>query len=220
MLPPAFSTTCPLQQNVYPQYLLSSMAKELEPHTLFYARVGYIISRWAYIDRNLFEFCRFILRTSDRVTSIIFYRTPNIGDHITLTDNLMKSSGLHERHIETWALIAKEMNKLLPVRNELAHNPVSQVDSAVVVLSEKSPNRSRVISSKSWTQISTEPMKVLRMRSPKTQVIKDDDLEPHIRKIERLEEGINYLRWQLLGRPVGLGPTIPEPEFPPELGQD
>src|SRR5882762_5498367 len=34
--------------------------------------LGYAITRWAYIDRSLFDFCKFALNTTERKTAIVF----------------------------------------------------------------------------------------------------------------------------------------------------
>jgi hypothetical protein len=49
----------------------------LKKQERFFALAGYAITRWAYIDRNLFDFCKFALGTTDHKTAIVFYRTPS-----------------------------------------------------------------------------------------------------------------------------------------------
>src|SRR5258707_12997113 len=38
----------------------------------FFFLLGYAITRWAYIDRSLFDFCKFALNTTERKTAIVF----------------------------------------------------------------------------------------------------------------------------------------------------
>jgi hypothetical protein len=89
----------------------------------FFFLVGYAITRWAYVDRSLFEFCRFALNTTDRKTAILFYRTPSIGDHSILANALMRDAQLQAQHLKHWEQIVSAIEKLLPFRNDLAHNP-------------------------------------------------------------------------------------------------
>jgi hypothetical protein len=89
----------------------------------FFFLVGYAISRWAYIDRSLFHLCHFALGTCEKMTAIVVYRSPNIGDHLALTDALMVAAQLQDRYLTQWKRISGKIAALLPFRNDIAHNP-------------------------------------------------------------------------------------------------
>jgi hypothetical protein len=181
----------------------------------FFSLVGYAITRWAYIDRSLFDFCKFALNANDIKTAIIFYRSPSIGDHLELTNALMSASGLPPETLEWWNLIAQVAKDQLPYRNDLAHNPPVQTAHITVV-------GEHVTKTEQWTEIQTEPTKLLH-KSKRSSARKisatADQVSDHIRKVEQLEQAIAALRWKLMGPPPGLSPTIQPPPFPQNLGQ-
>jgi hypothetical protein len=188
----------------------------------FFFLVGYAISRWAYVDRSLFDFCKFALNTTDHKTAIIFFRTPNIGDHLALTNALMADAQLEPLHKKHWQQITRAIEALLPFRNDLAHNPPVQSGFMAIVLNKNDPLKSRATEHKQWWEIRTEPRKLLhKPKNKKVREIKSDSdqIFEHIKKVETLENAISALYWELLGRPVGVGPAVPAPIFPPEMDQ-
>jgi len=92
----------------------------------FFAHIGYAITRWAFIDRDLFQFCHWALATTEAKTAVVFYGSAQIGVHISLTDTLMKQS-VSGRDLKEWQAIKLELDRLLPLRNDLAHEPVQQI---------------------------------------------------------------------------------------------
>jgi hypothetical protein len=189
----------------------------------FFSLVGQAITRWSYIDRDLFDFCRFALNASEKMSAIIFYRSPTIGDHMNLTDSLMKAAQLHERHLRQWAAILAEMNRLLPLRNEIAHNPHVSAGMIVIQLNSKSSEPGQVVSNEQWYEIRTEQRKLLRQSKNKAAQpfkVKSADLLKHLQELQVLEDAIHAVQWDLFGRPRGLSPTIPAPEFPRSLDRE
>jgi hypothetical protein len=188
----------------------------------FFFLVGYAITRWAYVDRSLFDFCKFALNTSERKTAIIFYRSPNIGDHLTLTNALMADAQLQPLHKKHWEQIVRAIEALLPFRNDLAHNPPVQTGFMAIAMNKNDPSKTHATEHKQWWEIRTEPRKLLhRPKNKKLREIKadSDQIFDHIKKVEILEDAISALCWELFGRPTGIGPTVPAPIFPPEMDQ-
>jgi hypothetical protein len=187
----------------------------LKKQERFFALAGYAITRWAYIDRSLFDFCKFALSTTEHKTAIVFYRTPSIGDHLGLANALFGASDLPPEALERWKRIAREMQRLLSFRNDLAHNPPVQLAYITMVGDQVTDQRQE------W-QFRTDPTKLLH-QPPKQKTRKIEatanDVSAHIAKVELLEQAIAALHWQLMGRPPGLGPTIPPPDFPGEMDQ-
>jgi hypothetical protein len=188
----------------------------------FFFLVGYAITRWAYVDRSLFDFCEFALNTTERKTAILFYRTPSIGDHLTLTNALMRDAQLETRHSKHWEQIVGAIETLLPFRNDLAHNPPVQTGFMAIAMDKDNPLKTHATEHKQWWEIRTEPKKLLhKPKNKKPREIKatSDQILEHIKMVETLEQAISALSWEVLGRPKGLGPTVPAPIFPPEMDQ-
>jgi hypothetical protein len=187
----------------------------LKKQERFFALAGYAITRWAYIDRSLFDFCKFALGTTDHKTAIVFYRTPSIGDHLGLVNALFDASELPPEALKHWTRISREIGRLLPFRNDLAHNPPVQKVRIMVV------NDGVTRHSEIW-QIKTDPTKLLHQpakKKPRKIEATETVISDHITKVALLEQAISALRWQLMGRLPGLGPTIPPPVFPAEMDQ-
>jgi hypothetical protein len=87
------------------------------PREAFFATLGYAISRWAHVDRALFDFCKFALQTTEAKTAIVFYRSPSIGDHQITVDKLMRIS-VRDAQLKQWMKISKTIDRLLTFRND------------------------------------------------------------------------------------------------------
>lgn len=186
----------------------------------FFFLVGYAISRWAYIDRSLFDLCKFALNTTEHKTAIVFHRKPSIGEHLSLTDELLRASELQPRPLEHWNKIKLAMENLLPFRNDIAHNPPAQAGYMTIIMDKDDPSKSHVINRKQQMEIRTDQTKLLRQsKKKKNQGVKvtSENITEHIKKVATLQKAIYALSWELTGRPKGLGPTIPAPEFPTDL---
>lgn len=98
----------------------------------FMTVLGISITQWARVEDQLFKLCRDILGTTTDHTAIVYYRTPSLEGRISLADELIDTifpppeSGKH-RHddYKCWELIKAAMKAEMPIRNRLAHSPVS-----------------------------------------------------------------------------------------------
>jgi hypothetical protein len=186
----------------------------------FFFLVGYAISRWAYIDRSLFDFCKFALNTTEHKTAIVFHPSPNIGDHLTLTTALMHATEMKPEHLKHWEQVVRATEKLLPFRNEISHNPPAHVAFRTIVMNRDDPTKSHTSDPKQWWEIRTEPTKLLHQpKNKKRREVKatSESILEHIKKVDRLEHAICALQWELMGRPEGIGPAVPAPVFPANL---
>jgi hypothetical protein len=111
------------EEDVEPDNLKRRVSKELFVN--FFFIVGYAITRWAHIDAALFKLCTFALGAGDEKTAQVFYRSPQIGDHLALTDKLMllALSPTRTKLRNEWKQITRDILEHLPFRNHLAHNP-------------------------------------------------------------------------------------------------
>jgi hypothetical protein len=125
-----------------------------------------------------------------------------------LADALFGASELQPKTLRRWKQIEREMRRLLPFRNDLAHNPPVQMAYITVVGDQVSRHEQE------W-KVRTDPTKLLHKPSRKFEAAADD-IAGHVEKVEYLERAIAALRWELMGRPLGLSST---PEFPAEMDQ-
>jgi hypothetical protein len=183
----------------------------------FFSLLGYAITRWAHIDRSLFDLCKFALNTTEHKTAIVFHRSPNIGDHLALANALIHATDLKREQLKHWENIAVAVEKLLPFRNDIAHNPPTQVAHMSARLHRSD------LDVKQWWEIRTEPTKLLHQPKNKKRremKAKEDDLLKHIRKVNRAQTAFYALQWELMGPPPGTGPAVRVPTFPANLDQD
>ena len=102
----------------------------------FYRQVGQCITTWAWVEDSLFSLCHATLGCHKERAAIVFGRTPTLETRLALTDELMRSvfpkegrkNGGHDPQIiKEWAEIQRSLLKLAPVRNAMAHRPVTEV---------------------------------------------------------------------------------------------
>src|SRR5262249_37853070 len=88
--------------------------------------VGKIITKWANIDRQIFEIFEWCLNATLEKSALIYYKSRQINDHIVLTNDFMKISASDE-HFARWDNARQITVRLLHVRNNIAHNPALSV---------------------------------------------------------------------------------------------
>ncbi|MFZ1426521.1 MAG: hypothetical protein WAS21_07105 [Geminicoccaceae bacterium] len=183
----------------------------------FFWRVGYAITRWAHVDRALFDFCKFSLKVDDKKIAIIFYKQANIGDHVGLVDSLMRTT-VDGRHLKEWCNIVKDLNKILPFRNDLAHNPPTQVVRLYGSI-DWEKDKDKLPRSEQWWAVRTESAKLHKGSARKVNA-KLEDIREHISSVELLLKSMRSLLRSLPSGPIKPDAESPSPKSPPESGSD
>src|SRR5277367_3818335 len=101
---------------------------------VFYAVIGVCIKEWASIEHVLLQLCNLALKTTDKIASIVYFRTPSLEARTNLTEELLlailpqrerKNGGHDHRLVKEWIVIRKGIKSELEVRNKLAHWPLA-----------------------------------------------------------------------------------------------
>ena len=103
----------------------------------FFTWLGKCITAWAQVEDHLFEICLHSLGATKPRVAIVYYRTPTLDARLKLTDELVRTvlpardppDGGHD-HPDTkkWSQLRRQIAELLPVRNRMAHHPVTYKD--------------------------------------------------------------------------------------------
>jgi len=105
----------------------------LEAETAFLRAVGLCVTRWAFVDRQLFWLFRFALGAATHRAAIVYYNQQTIGRRLTHVDELFRSLFVGDKWMaesEEWARLRNRVNELLPTRNIVAHQPVRRVEKS------------------------------------------------------------------------------------------
>jgi hypothetical protein len=128
---------------------------------------------------------------SDQKTraAIIYYRTPTIDARLQLADELVrtvlpkrgKNDGGHDHQdVKIWNELRKEINSLLPIRNRIAHHPVTGATypefSAVADLFDQ----------RTWYQSQVSESEKLRGRHEDAKPIGGVELSMHRGEVETI----------------------------------
>lgn len=114
-------------------YNLSNPNEHLQ---IFYAAIGICITEWSSIEHVLLQLCNLALKTTDKITSIVYFRTPSLEGRTNLTDELLlailparekKDGGHDHRLVKEWIGIRNDIKSELAVRNKLAHWSLAMV---------------------------------------------------------------------------------------------
>lgn len=99
----------------------------------FFCAVGEAVTAWALIDRDLFALVKSRLGAPAAQAAVVFGRTPQMAAHVALAGELLSVS-LPAEHgaLATWSRLAKRFEKLLPIRNMIAHQPIHYGGRAAV----------------------------------------------------------------------------------------
>lgn len=99
----------------------------------FLMMVGKCITDWARIEEVLFYMCQEMLNVSLEQCAIIYYRTPTLETRLQLLDELMneffpkperQNGGHPPKEIKLWGKLLADIRDEMPIRNQLAHQPV------------------------------------------------------------------------------------------------
>ena len=154
----------------------------------FYELFGRCINVWSFIDQHFFAFFAFALGTVEKPAAIIYYGYPNFGIRKDMTQKLMTvllAEEAFKAHKPAWSAIMKEVDRLLPLRNLLAHEPTRQRIRVKIKLSRKEAHAVKLF------QVHTDPRKVLAGKQPTT--IEIEDLEAHLSDAKVVRAGLEKL---------------------------
>jgi hypothetical protein len=105
--------------------------EKTDPRIQFFFHMGFAISRWAYVERDLFEVFRVLLGSNlDEKAAYLFYASTSINHHFEMTSGLVEMSA-NPKQKKVWKKIAQLFKDNIALRNRLAHDPAAQIVSAV-----------------------------------------------------------------------------------------
>lgn len=162
----------------------------------FFRALGVAITDWAHIDSELFEICAEILGTNLRQAAIVYYRTPSIEARLSLTIDLVETlfptpnPGDHPNELQkAWSKLCKDLREELPVRNQLAHAPVTPR-----LKSEKLNELSGVIDFEYWYASGKSRNERLRGRENDERLLTVDDVHEHMKQVSHLYKRVRDAR--------------------------
>jgi hypothetical protein len=158
---------------------------------IFSRLIGECITRWAFIDRALFEYSNYCLGGRWPITAIVYYRTPQLKQRLDLVDELLRktiffikvripsrSRVAHQRcdaMLKEWAIINKKITGLIEIRNVIAHQPMIRVGTT--------KKHGKSVRAHYYFAIQTE-MNASYRSGRKHWILKVEDLRSHFRKAE------------------------------------
>jgi hypothetical protein len=97
----------------------------------FFKWIGICITEWARVEDQLYLICHKCLRTTYDLTSVVYYRIPQLDARLGLVDELVRATlpkrkrqnGGHDHpDLKQWGSIRKEIETLLHIRRRIAHH--------------------------------------------------------------------------------------------------
>ncbi len=161
------------------------MPQQSSPHDEFLMWVGICITGWAKIEEYLFRICAASLGTTDERAAIVYYRTPSLESRLKLVDELVKTvlpkkdrpSGGHDHPtVVLWDALRKNLGNLLPVRNRIAHHPVT--------VRSVSAGDDAPLEAMTWFELYVSDSERLRGRDNNVKTLMVDDLSRHRLAVE------------------------------------
>jgi hypothetical protein len=172
---------------------------QLNPRIQFFFHLEFAINLWSHIDRELFDVFCFVLDIKSKSNAAtLFYKTPNISDHFSLTGSLVAASesSLPATAVALWKTITKDWDKRIAVRNRLAHDPVTQIIYMIGSTSAKGPSQEQLskIPPPAY-QLQIERNKFFRVKMPAdTAAVTLERIKEHIIHVHELETTFGVLK--------------------------
>jgi hypothetical protein len=176
-----------------------------DPADEFFTWLGKCITAWALIEEHLFEICIASLAAERHRVAIVYYRTPTLDARLSLTDELVRTvlplrdppDGGHDPpDTITWGNIRREIVGLLPVRNRLAHHPVTHKELG------PAPTLQRwampIINS--WYESYVSEAEKLRGKHENIKPLTAPDLSRHRADVEMVIQQLNLFRARVLSK--------------------
>jgi hypothetical protein len=209
--PPALLASVDANYSLWKQAIRpGSEIDKTDPRLQFFFHLGFAISRWAFVDRDLYYIFRaMIAGNSEVVAAYLFFKSTSIADHFIATDALVNVRYPHpKKRAKKWTGIRKLFNDNISFRNRLAHDPVTQIVSAA----GGSP---APVPAPKW-ELHIETAKLLRPKKPDDDTpITVDRIISHIKEVEKLQVAIGKFRNPLPKKPPKRPPESPAPKAPP-----
>lgn len=98
----------------------------------FYSQLGRAIAQWADIESGIYELFHFALVTDRQKSAFLFQKLGTIRPRMEAADELMRVS-VHANWYTKWEPIKRDIIRLLPFRNHLAHNKVIRDDVTLFI---------------------------------------------------------------------------------------
>jgi hypothetical protein len=166
--------------------------------------VGNCITAWAKVEEHLFKICAKSLGVTDERAAIVYYRTPTLEARLQLTDELVrtalpkrerKSGGHDHPDVKKWDQLRKDIGNLLPVRNRIAHHPITpkKIDTGGLGMLDKM----------SWYEIYVSDAERLRGRHEDTKPLMTPDLSAHRLAVHGVTRRLELFLLETLSEHVG-----------------
>jgi hypothetical protein len=181
-----------------------------ETDKLFHALVGYGVNVWAHVETSLFECCYILLGTTESMAAIAFYSHSDSSHRKQFVQELMAATDLPPELAKDWNILMKEMERLTPLRNWLAHQPIVIQSIIRNTITKANPHAYEVVHR---MVVTLNPKEALRGKR-KTQTFSMRDLQENVDELTQLRGWflifVKYLReW----RPVRPQSAPPESEW-------
>jgi hypothetical protein len=179
----------------------------------FFTWLGECITSWAQVEEHLFEICVRSLGATRHRVAIVYYRTPTLDARLQLTNELVRTvllprdppAGDHN-HPDTkkWDEIHRQITKLLPVRNRMAHHPVTYKDLGrmpVLGLGGLAPAQGLALPMiGSWYESYVSEAEKLRGRHKDIKPLIASDLSRHRASVESIIKQLDLFRARVLSK--------------------
>ena len=157
----------------------------VEAETAFLRAVGLCVTRWAFVDRQLFRLFKFGIGASTHRAALLYYDQNMIGRRAGQINNLLKSAFEgpdNENWLRKWESLHQRLRDLLPIRNVIAHQPVQRLAT--------SDGKKAIYVYAIYLEPYARYLKKSRNVHGDKEILKTDDLIQHSNDVETLESDL------------------------------
>jgi hypothetical protein len=175
----------------------------------FFTWLGKCITAWAQVEEHLFEICVRSLGATRHKVAIVCYRTPTLDARLQLTNELVRTvlpphdppAGGHG-HPDTkkWDEIRSQITELLPVRNRMAHHPVTYKDLGLMPVLGFSFDSALPTIRSSWYESYVSEAEKLRGKHEDLKPLTAPDLSQHRLSVEIVIKQLDLFRARVLSK--------------------
>lgn len=167
-----------------------------EAEVKFFYTLGTCVSRWAFVDRQLYRLFLFALKADALRSAILYYKQKTLHQRLQYVDDLLEQTVTTEDFEYVWRPLRNRLlNDLIPTRNIFVHHPPARTGAS---------DGTKAVYSYS---IHIEPNeRILSRQYPGLKGKRElelDDLEQHAKAVEAIEGELSAFVRSLIKRSQG-----------------
>ncbi len=182
----------------------------------FYGRIGYCVTRWAYIERDLCALTKWSLAANDPLAAFVFHQWSSFDNKLSFVDGLLARTA-SAPFKPKWRAIHTQIKALARDRNFIVHQPPLQSGSATFSVSLETQEATMLERSEPQWLLRTEPLEI-KAGKRQAREFTESELVTHGKALDDLLWQLHSFSTEIACSPRRFAKSL-EPKAPQKTGR-